>query len=274
MSFLTASRVEAPERLGVVEGLAHRVGQGGVLVQHVELHLVRPPVPVRRAAARGLSASPVHDRASAFVHDPLLCVSCIGSKRSRRPRPGVGQPADGDERRRCSRSCTTIIIRHSNRELRTLSGRPPMKRLPTMKQLQYLVALAETRHFAPRRRALPHHPVDAERGDPRSGIGARNRGRGAFEPARADDPHRNPDRREGEVPVAGRRRGHGACEGRPRSHDRGDAPRGHPDDRTVLPSRASFRRYGSDSRSSRSTCGRSRPPRFSAGWRTASSTPD
>ena len=43
-----------------------------MLVEHVELQLVRPPVPVRRAAAGGGAASPVHDRASAFVHDSLL----------------------------------------------------------------------------------------------------------------------------------------------------------------------------------------------------------
>ena len=64
--------VEAPERLGVVERLAHRIGQGGLLVQDVELQLVRPPVPVRRAAAGGVSARPVHDRASAFAHGVLL----------------------------------------------------------------------------------------------------------------------------------------------------------------------------------------------------------
>ena len=74
--------VEALERLGVVEVPAHRVRQGGMLVQHVELQLVGPPVPVRGAAAGGVSASPVHDRASAFVHDFLLRVSCVGSKRS------------------------------------------------------------------------------------------------------------------------------------------------------------------------------------------------
>ena len=64
--------VEALERLGVVERLAQRIGQGGVLVQDVELQLARPPVPVRRAAAGGVSARPVHDRTSAFVHDVLL----------------------------------------------------------------------------------------------------------------------------------------------------------------------------------------------------------
>ena len=68
--------VKVPERLGIVERLAHRIGQGGVLVQHVELQLVRPPVPVRRADAGGVSMRPVHDRAFAVVHGFLLRMSC------------------------------------------------------------------------------------------------------------------------------------------------------------------------------------------------------
>ena len=41
--------VEAFEFLGVVERLAHRIGQGGVLVE-TEVQLVRPPVAVQRCA--------------------------------------------------------------------------------------------------------------------------------------------------------------------------------------------------------------------------------
>jgi hypothetical protein len=50
--------VEALEFLGVVEGRAHRIGQGGVLVENVKVQLVRPPVAVRPAGR-------VHDRALA-----------------------------------------------------------------------------------------------------------------------------------------------------------------------------------------------------------------
>ena len=43
-------QVEALEFLGVVERLAHRIGQGGVLVEDLKVQLVRPPVTVRVCA--------------------------------------------------------------------------------------------------------------------------------------------------------------------------------------------------------------------------------
>ena len=49
--FLHRRQVEALELFGVVEVLAHGIGLGGMLVQEIELQLVRPPVAVRRAAA-------------------------------------------------------------------------------------------------------------------------------------------------------------------------------------------------------------------------------
>jgi hypothetical protein len=42
--------VELLEFLGVVERLAHRIGQGGVLVENLKVQLVRPPVSVRVCA--------------------------------------------------------------------------------------------------------------------------------------------------------------------------------------------------------------------------------
>ena len=51
------------ELLGIVETLAHRIGQTGVPVQHVEVQLLRPPVTVglggvhHRAFARALVVS-------------------------------------------------------------------------------------------------------------------------------------------------------------------------------------------------------------------------
>ena len=61
-------QVEALEFLGVVERLAHRIGQGGVLVENLKVQLVRPPVAVRvsagaareRALARALVSLCVH----------------------------------------------------------------------------------------------------------------------------------------------------------------------------------------------------------------------
>ncbi len=67
--------VELLELLGVVECLAHRIGQAGVLVQNLKAQLVRPPVPV------GPGGSRVHDRAlahaliSLFVHGSLQSCS-------------------------------------------------------------------------------------------------------------------------------------------------------------------------------------------------------
>ncbi|OIQ83142.1 hypothetical protein GALL_350680 [mine drainage metagenome] len=46
--------IEALERFGVVEVLVHRIGQGRMLVQHLQVELVGPPVAVRRTAASGV----------------------------------------------------------------------------------------------------------------------------------------------------------------------------------------------------------------------------
>jgi hypothetical protein len=48
--FLQGRQVEFLEFLGVVERLAHGIALG-VLMKNLEVQLVRPPVPVRRAAA-------------------------------------------------------------------------------------------------------------------------------------------------------------------------------------------------------------------------------
>ncbi len=58
-------QVEAPELLGVVERLAHRIGQGGVPMENLQVQLVRPPVAVHlsageRALARALVSLCVH----------------------------------------------------------------------------------------------------------------------------------------------------------------------------------------------------------------------
>src|SRR5271169_1976452 len=56
-------QIEALEFLGVVERLAHRIGLGRVLVENLQIQLVRPPVTVR-----------VHDRALACALVISLCV--------------------------------------------------------------------------------------------------------------------------------------------------------------------------------------------------------
>ena len=53
-------QVEALEFPGVIERLAHRIGQGGVLVEDLEVQLVRPPVAIGPGCG-----SRVHDRALA-----------------------------------------------------------------------------------------------------------------------------------------------------------------------------------------------------------------
>ena len=82
-------------------------------------------------------------------------------------------------------------------------------------------------------RALPHHPVDAERRHSGSRVGARCRGRGALEPARADDARRHDHRREGEGAAARSGRDDGDGQGWPRPDDGGDAPRSDPDHRPL-----------------------------------------
>ena len=64
---LHGREIEALELLSVVEALAHRIGQGGMLAQDVQPQLVRPPVTVRRAAAGHVFVSPARYRALAIV---------------------------------------------------------------------------------------------------------------------------------------------------------------------------------------------------------------
>ena len=59
-------QVEALEFLGVVERLAHRIGQGGVLVENLKVQLVRPPVPV----------GPDSNSVCMTGHLPALVVMC------------------------------------------------------------------------------------------------------------------------------------------------------------------------------------------------------
>ncbi|MCY1308456.1 hypothetical protein D9M70_584660 [compost metagenome] len=49
------------EFLGIVEGFAHRVGKGGILVQDLQVELVRPPVTVRGTGGLSARLSSVHD---------------------------------------------------------------------------------------------------------------------------------------------------------------------------------------------------------------------
>jgi hypothetical protein len=60
---LQGLQVEFLEFLSVVELLAHGIGQGGMLVQNIQVQLVRPPVSDRRASAGYLLASSAHYRA-------------------------------------------------------------------------------------------------------------------------------------------------------------------------------------------------------------------
>src|SRR5262245_27620034 len=81
--------VEALEFLGVVECLAHRIGQGGMLVKAPKTQLVRPPLAIRPRCGSGM-----HDRALAralvinFVHVFLRSGGGVkGGKLVRRPEP-------------------------------------------------------------------------------------------------------------------------------------------------------------------------------------------
>jgi hypothetical protein len=54
-------QVEAFKFPGVVEGLAHRIREAGMLVENPKIELVRPPVTVR------VRASSARDRALGFI---------------------------------------------------------------------------------------------------------------------------------------------------------------------------------------------------------------
>ncbi len=70
-------QVETLELFSVVETLAHRIGQGGMLVQNVQLQLVRPPVTVRRASAGHVFVSPARYRALAIVIHNVYSFRCV-----------------------------------------------------------------------------------------------------------------------------------------------------------------------------------------------------
>ncbi len=62
---LEGLQIERLERLGIVEGLAHRVGQGRILVQNLEVELFWPPILVGPARMGRVRPRPVGDRTTA-----------------------------------------------------------------------------------------------------------------------------------------------------------------------------------------------------------------
>ena len=63
---LQGIEINTLELLGVVERLAHRIRQGGVLVKYLDLQLVRPPVTIGKGPSGRVSVGRVHHRALAF----------------------------------------------------------------------------------------------------------------------------------------------------------------------------------------------------------------
>ena len=59
-------KVDAVELLSVVEFLIHRIGQGRVLVEHLQVQLIRPPISIRQSPSRCVPAGRAHHRALAF----------------------------------------------------------------------------------------------------------------------------------------------------------------------------------------------------------------
>ena len=60
-------QVDLREFLGVVEVLAHRIGEGRVLVERPEVQLVRPPALIRDGPHRRMSVGSCQDRALRFA---------------------------------------------------------------------------------------------------------------------------------------------------------------------------------------------------------------
>jgi hypothetical protein len=66
-------QVEALELLGVIEALAHGIGQLRVLVQDLQIQLIGPPICVRSGSSRCVFQSAARERALRFVgHGSLL----------------------------------------------------------------------------------------------------------------------------------------------------------------------------------------------------------
>ena len=73
--------IEGGELVGVVEVVAHRVDERGVLVEHFQIQLIRPPVLIgRRANGRLHRVRTVHDRTLlyALVYFLQFGVVCHG----------------------------------------------------------------------------------------------------------------------------------------------------------------------------------------------------
>src|SRR5882724_8493190 len=68
--------VEVLEFFGVVEILIHGIGQRGVLVQHLQIQLIRPPV--RIGWSGFVSRCATHDRALRFFYDLWLGIARAG----------------------------------------------------------------------------------------------------------------------------------------------------------------------------------------------------
>jgi len=67
--FLQSLQVKFLEFLSVVERLAHGIAHVRVLMKNLEVQLVRPPIPDRRATAGCLFARSARDRAlTVFIH--------------------------------------------------------------------------------------------------------------------------------------------------------------------------------------------------------------
>ena len=67
------------EGVGVVEGLTHRIGQGGILVQNFQTQLIGPPVAVGADPGGGMFGRPVYHRASACVPAIISVHRCLPS---------------------------------------------------------------------------------------------------------------------------------------------------------------------------------------------------
>ena len=61
-------QIEALEFLGVIERFAHRIGQGGVLVENLKVQLVWPPVTVCVCVAPARERALTSARVSLCVH--------------------------------------------------------------------------------------------------------------------------------------------------------------------------------------------------------------
>ncbi len=135
--------VEALEFLGIVEGLAHRIGAGGMLVENLEVQLFRPPVAVGKPARKRAFALAVHgvhvfsDPVPGVLPHRILKTAIVGKRaglmawmRDYRPLAGHSSGSWPPFPAFSTAALTWIKDKNFNGNIRGVAPPPPPQTLP------------------------------------------------------------------------------------------------------------------------------------------------